>query len=175
MLLASRFRRLEFVEHRLGSDVQGDLLQVRVGIGLDAHPVSDPRHQRDQPGGTWCSATRLICTARMFRSSTGARAWAVPARPAAQASAFWRCPPMHLSPNRRGQGHVAFASPQERASPPEVPRLELVRSSARRRSSALLVPLDESMGLPLAEGGPRHFASLDPARLPGTVRPRPRS
>jgi hypothetical protein len=49
MLLGSRFRCLELVQHGLGGDVEGDLLQVGVGFGLDPHPVSDPRHQRDEP------------------------------------------------------------------------------------------------------------------------------
>ena len=50
MLLGSRLSLFELVEHGLGGDVAGDLLQVGVGFGLDPHPVGDPRHQRDEPG-----------------------------------------------------------------------------------------------------------------------------
>ena len=50
MLLGSRLCLFELVEHGLGGDVAGDLLQVGVGFGLDPHPVGNPRHQRDKPG-----------------------------------------------------------------------------------------------------------------------------
>jgi hypothetical protein len=50
MLLGSRLCLFELVEHGLGGDVAGDLLQVGVGLGLDSHPVGDLRHQRDEPG-----------------------------------------------------------------------------------------------------------------------------
>jgi hypothetical protein len=44
MLFGSRFRHLELVEHGLPGDLQGDLLQV--GVGLD--PRQRSRDRRDE-------------------------------------------------------------------------------------------------------------------------------
>ena len=78
MLLGSRLCLFELVEHGLGGDVAGDLLQVGVGFGLDPHPVGDPRHQRDEPVIS-CSASRLNCRSRSARLAAAAamRFWLV--------------------------------------------------------------------------------------------------
>ena len=78
MLLGSRLCLFELVEHGLGGDVAGDLLQVGVGFGLDPIRSAIPDTSVTSLVIS-CSASRLNCRSRSARMAAAAamRFWLV--------------------------------------------------------------------------------------------------
>ena len=50
VLLGARFRCLDVVEYGFRGNILGNLAQVVIDVGCNAHPIGDFPHEPDQPG-----------------------------------------------------------------------------------------------------------------------------